>query len=236
MLKITECFAALTCSTRLITLSFAFIASAVATPTIADENGVNRFAVRNCTPAKVLVCAYDKTDSILEIPYHATIINSKEKERFSCASTGRCKVFVGYRSEDINRLLDISTGNKIEMAIATAVPGVGAGGLVGLGLVVLGGAGTATLTASMAAGAAIAAGGTFAVMATVDGFKAGDMCKKMIKKQRSFIKKIQNKDYQDAARDSFKTKLEGRWPKYKNYKIVQDSNTGAPLLKEGNNC
>ncbi len=227
--------------TQVIALTM-FVGGMVAMPATADENGITRFAVRNCTPAKILVCAYDKTDSILAIPYHARRIQPGKKERFSCGSAKRCKVFLGAAEDGFKRVLGNTTGQAI-----TGVAG-GATGTVGLAVgsgsyatmyliaaadVGLAGAiGMSVTGGVLVAGAAV--GSVFAVVKTIDGFAAGDMCKKMMKEQKKTIKGIQDDKLRKLANDSRKVKIKGRWPKYKNYRV--ETKSGAIVFKEGNDC
>ena len=229
-------------ATSTMVMALVFIAGMAAIPVLADENGITRFAVRNCTPAKILVCAYDKTDSILEIPYHAKRIQPGKKERFSCGSAERCKVFLGAAEDGFKRILGNATGQTIT-GVAGGVAGsaglaVGSGSyatmyLIAAANVGLGGAvGMSVAGGVLVAGAAV--GSVFAVVKTIDGFAAGDMCKKMMKEQKKTIKGIEDPKLRKFANDARKEKLKGRWPKYKNYQVK--SKDGVISFKEGDNC
>ena len=219
-----------------------FVGGLAATPAAADENGITRFAVRNCTPAKMLVCAYDKTDSILAIPYHANHVKPGKKKRFSCGSAKRCKVFMGASEDKIKEILDTTSGKAI-IGVTGGVTGtvglaVGSGSyvtmyLIGAAEVGLAGAiGMSVAGGVLVAGAAV--GTVFAVTKTIDGFEVGKMCKRMMKDQKKIISGIQDDDIKQLAKDSRKVKIKGRWPKYKNYKMVMEQ--AVMVFKEGDGC
>ena len=66
----------------------------------ANDDGISRFAVKNCTQAKVIICAYDKNDSSLAIPYDGNVISAGGKKKSSCGSANQCKVFAAVKSSD----------------------------------------------------------------------------------------------------------------------------------------
>ncbi|MCB1809206.1 MAG: hypothetical protein KDJ99_29840, partial [Candidatus Competibacteraceae bacterium] len=117
--------------------------------------------------------------------------------------------------------LAVGSGSYATMYLIAAA-NVGLGGAVGMS--VAGGV--------LVAGAAV--GSVFAVVKTIDGFAAGDMCKKMMKEQKKTIKSIEDPKLRKFANDARKEKLEGRWPKYKNYQVK--SKDGVISFKEGDNC
>lgn len=209
---------------------------------MADTNGITRFAVRNCTPAKMLVCAYDKTDSILAIPYHAKRVAPKEKERFSCGSAKRCKVFMGMDVGGIKKVLSSSTNQAIVGTTAGAAGSValtvGSGGTATMMLIaasnvgLAGAIGISVGTGVIAAGVAV--GAAMAVVKTIDGVEAGKMCKKMMKEQKKVINAIDDPDLRASAKDSLKEKINGRWPKYKNHSMIMKG--GIMKLVEGDKC
>jgi hypothetical protein len=208
---------------------------------IADPNGINRFAVRNCTAVKLMMCAYDKTDSILAIPYHAKRIAVGEKERFSCGSSGRCKVFSGLDAGSVKKILS-SQNNQAAFGVPTAV---------GAGIALNVGGSTAVVTLIIAAdvglvgalaitgGAALLASGAvvgaaYGVVKTIDGFEAGKMCKKMMSDQKKVINSITDPKVRSSAKGTLKKSIKGRWPKYKNYSMIMD---GASMkLVGGDKC
>ena len=222
---------------RIAALTIALLMLPIASP--ADENGINRFAIRNCTDLKILACAYDKTDNILAIPYHAKRIKPGEKERFSCGSSNRCKVFMGMSKDKLEEVLDSATNTYIvgSVGAGAAQAGLIVGGgsaatmyLIGAAEVGLAGAvGMSVAGAALMAGVGV--GSVFAVVETIDGINAGKTCKKMMRDQRKAIDKIEDPELRKKARDSLKEKLEGRWPKYKNYTV--QANDGVMRFIEG---
>lgn len=209
---------------------------------VADQNGITRFSVRNCTPAKMLVCAYDKTDSILAIPYHARRVAPEEKERFSCGSSKRCKVFMGMDVGGIKKVLSSSTNQAIVGTTAGTAGSialtVGSGGTATMALIAASNVGLAgAIGISLGAGlvaAGVAVGTAMAVVKTIDGFEAGKMCKKMMRQQKKIINAIDDPDLRKSAKDSLKDKIKGRWPKYKNYSMIIES--GSMKFVEGDKC
>ena len=138
--------------TGLITVAIAGVwGSSVA---IADNKGINRLAIRNCSPAKMLICVYDKKDNVLAIPYHAKRVKPGEKERFSCGSANRCKVFMGTDHSGMQRLLDKQKNQILVWAGA---------GAAGSGALTVGVGGYATMAIIGATGAGLA--GALAIVA-----------------------------------------------------------------------
>jgi hypothetical protein len=213
-----------------------------ATSSFADDKGINRFTVKNCTSAKILVCSYDKTDNILAIPYYARRISAGEKDRFSCGSAKYCKVFFGAAGDGFKRILGNNTGQAI-VGTTAGVSGsvgltVGAGGYATMYLIGAAQVGVAGALGISAAGAVVVAGaavGTvFAVVKTIDGLAAGDMCKKMMKDQKKIISSIDDDKLRALANDSRKVRVKGRWPGYKNYRVTEKN--GAIVFAEGDSC
>lgn len=209
----------------------------------ADDNGINRLAVRNCTEAKMLVCAYDKTDNILAIPYHARRIKPRQKERLSCGSANRCKLFMGTDVGGMKKVLSSKTNSNIVYGVGGAAGSIaltyGVGGTATMAVIGAAGVGLAGALGIAAAGGVVATsaalGTVLAVVKTIDGVEAGKMCKTMMREQRKVISKIDDKKLRNQARDSFKRKLKGRFPKYKNYSIVVQKN-GLLQVVSGDKC
>jgi hypothetical protein len=101
-------------------------------PAQADVNGINRFKVRNCTAAEVMVCAYDKTDNILAIPYHARKVAPGETEKFSCGYANRCKVLTGTTDSDFNRVFAKSSNTVQVVTGGVAFYSAVGGGMAGV--------------------------------------------------------------------------------------------------------
>ena len=93
----------------------------------AADDGISRFAVKNCTQSSVLICAYDKTDSSLLIPYDANSIKPGDKKKSSCGSADRCKV-VAVVAARTN--VDTSANTEVSVALTLGTFGV-AGVIIG---------------------------------------------------------------------------------------------------------
>ena len=194
-------------------------------PSAADNNGITRFAVRNCTPAQVLFCTYNKDDNIFAIPYDANKIQSGEKKRSSCGSAERCKVFSLISNKDVSKVL---TNPLVLGPVTAASTATGAA------------AGAVFLPASflpvgIAAGAAIGGGTTIAVVKSINAVEAGKTCAQALKDAKKAFDAMPAGATKQAIRDAQKPKLSGSWPKYKNYSFVVQPN-GVPTLVEGDKC
>ena len=200
-------------------------------PAAADNNGITRFAVRNCTGVQVLICTYNKDDSILAIPYDANRILIGEKKRASCGSADRCKVFSMISTEDVDKVADRQTLNTV--TAVTGLSGLAIGTLGGAALTVGTDSG-AFLIAGIAGGAAIGGGTPIALAKTFDAVNAGKTCERVLKDARKVIGDIRGSKVREAFRDSLKRTLSGSWPKYKNYSFVRQN--GVPTLVEGDKC
>ena len=165
---------------------------------------ITNFKVENCTQERIFVCSFDKTDSLMKVPYKARGIQPGKKREFGCASIGRCKVIIGVSRKKSKKTLS----NGVEAAMSTgAVVAAAGAGLAG-GAYVFGGAGVAATIASSAsltaAGAAadlalisgvgaastamavvsIGVGGAVAAIEIADGWSDGDVCKQVKKAAR----------------------------------------------------
>ena len=223
----------------------------------ADPNGWTKFAIRNCTSQRVYVCSFDKTDSLMYIPYHSSGIKPGKKKDYSCASDGRCKVTIGISEKSAKKLL--SNDELAGAAVAVgALSGVGAG-LVGGSMAASSIAGAVTVsqfwsagaatgltaatttvtvgTMAVAAGAvAIGAGVTVAVIKTIDGLKAGELCKKVKKAQMKVVKAIVDDGLRKAAKKAIKQSVKGKsgLSGRQGYKL--GTVDGKFVLKKGNKC
>ena len=192
---------------------------------VASDSGITRFAVRNCTHARVLVCTYNKDDSLLTLPYDVNKIQPSEKKRASCGSANRCKAFSVFSYEDIKKA-DI---------LSAVMWGAGAGSVLGLGAgIALADAAGVYAVGLGPAGALAGAGIGIAVVRTFDAAEAGKTCERALKDTRKAIDGITDDKLRRAARDGLKRKLAGSWPKYKDYSLVNQN--GVPVLVEGDKC
>ena len=210
----------------------------------ADNLGITRFAVRNCTHADVLICTYNKDDSLLKIPYDANKIQPGEKKRASCGSANRCKAFSLISANDVKKVI---TSNE-ELAVlsgSAATGGMTVGLGAGIAFIKIGealGANFLTLDSMIvpmfvgaAVGAAVAGGGFIGVVKTINVAKAGETCEQALKDSRKLISEMDDAKVRQGARDALKRTLGGSWPKYKNYSLVTQAN-GVPVLVEGDKC
>ena len=193
----------------------------------ADNNGITRFAVRNCTDADVLICTYNKDDSFLTVPYDANKIQPSEKKRASCGSADRCKVFSLISFKDINKFSSLK-----QDASAAAAGAAGAAVGAAVGFMALTGAGPVTL--AILGGAAVGAGGTIAIVKTFNAASDSKACDRALTDTKKAISEIADDQMRKAARDALDRKLEGSWPKYKNYSLV--TKNGVPVLVQGDKC
>jgi hypothetical protein len=198
----------------------------------ADNNGINRFAVRNCTNVDVLICTYNKDDDILAIPYDANRIKPGDKKRASCGSANQCKAFSLVSSADIKKV----TTSPEALALLSGMAGAGGlGGGFAVGLIVAAGTGVGSAMAiGPLAGAAIGAGGAIAVVKTIDAVNAGKTCDRALKDAKKAISDITDADAKKMARDAMQRTVAGSWPKYKNYSFVTQN--GVPALVKGDKC
>jgi hypothetical protein len=148
---------------------------------------ITSFKVRNCASERIFVCSFDKTDSLMKIPYKAKGIKPGDKKQLGCASLKKCKVIIGVSKKKTKKTL--SKGMKTALAAtsggAAAVTGVGAGLFytVGAGVMnytsvaalgVVGGAGVAAVVSLGAAGAV-------AGLEISDGWSDGEVCNQVRK-------------------------------------------------------
>ena len=88
---------------------------------------ITNFKVKNCSDQRIFVCSFDKTDSLMKIPYKARGIQPGDKKEFGCASLSKCKVIIGVSKRKSKRTLS----DGMETALATgAVAAAGRGDYV----------------------------------------------------------------------------------------------------------
>jgi hypothetical protein len=149
---------------------------------------ITNFKVRNCTSERIFVCSFDKTDSLMKVPYKAKGIQPTDQKQLGCASLGKCKVIIGVSDKKKGKH-KLSKG----MQAATSSTLVSAAALNG-SLFVVGGVATlaatginlagATMVVSMGAGAgvtALAVGGAIAGLEISDGWSDGEICNQVRK-------------------------------------------------------
>ena len=180
------------------------LASFVAQAPAHAGGDISNFKVKNCTTERMFVCSFDKTDSLMNIPYKAAGVQPGDKKEFGCASIGRCKVIIGVSKKKSKSTL--SSGMKTAVAAGSATAaGVAAGaaggaaasgaGATGGGALYVFGAGelvapvaaaastsaVLTTTAAAAAVVAVAAGGAVAALEISDGWSDGEVCNQVRK-------------------------------------------------------
>ena len=161
---------------------------------------ITNFNVRNCATERIFVCSFDKTDSLMKVPYDARGIQPGDRKEFGCASLKKCKVIIGVSKRKSKSTLSsgmkaaIATGSVAAAGIA-GVTGVGAGVVAGsaTGTMYIGSevltstaVATSTVTTLTAAAAtagfvAVAAGGTVAALEISDGWSDGEVCNQVKK-------------------------------------------------------
>ncbi|MBZ6378582.1 hypothetical protein B5C34_12155 [Pacificimonas flava] len=157
------------------------------TSTPAQAGGdITNFNVKNCTQQRMFVCSFDKTDSLMKIPYKARGVQPGDKKEFGCASLNKCKVIIGVSKKKSSSTL--SSGMQAGLSTASVGSGLVAAGSTGLflltadmvtegtavALVGLGGAGAGAVLALGAAGAV-------AGIEIADGWKDGEVCNRVRK-------------------------------------------------------
>jgi hypothetical protein len=220
-------------TTKIATAGIAAAAFLFVQQAAADNNGITRFSVKNCTDTAVLICTYNKDDNTLAIPYDANLVKPGNKRRASCGSPNRCKAFSLISANDVDKVLsNPDTANKVVIGSGA---GVGVGGTAIAWLIgVRTGAGAATAGIGAVAGAAIGVSSAVAVVKTINAVKAGNTCERALKDSRKMISDLPDADLREAARESLKRTLSGNWPGYKNYSFVTQD--GVPALVEGDKC
>jgi hypothetical protein len=86
---------------------------------------ISNFKVKNCANERIFVCSFDKTDSLMKVPYKAGGVQPGDKKEFGCASIGRCKVIIGVSKRTTKRTL--STGMTAALGTGAVVAGSAAG-------------------------------------------------------------------------------------------------------------
>jgi hypothetical protein len=152
---------------------------------------VTNFNVKNCTPERIFICSFDKTDSLMKVPYKAARIQPTKRKEFGCASLGRCKVIIGISKKTSKSTL--STGMQAALGtgavVAVAAAGVNAGVYVAgnsalastqlAPFYVAKDAASLSLVGGAAIGFAVVAvtvGGAVAAIEVADGWKDGEVC------------------------------------------------------------
>ena len=216
-----------TAAAGIVAVAFLFVQQAA-----ADNNGINRFAVRNCTTVNLLVCAYDATDDNFDIPYDANMIKPGAKRRSSCGSADRCKVITAISSKDVKKFLSKQDYEKWE-GLAGGVGGF-VGILGGFGVGFWAAEGTGVLVTSVAVGAAVGAGSAIAVVKTIEGVDDGNKCKQALRANKKAMDGIEDPKLRKRAQDELKQNIGGSWPKYRNFSLVVKD--GLPVLVRGDKC
>ena len=141
---------------------------------------VSNFNVRNCTSERIFVCSFDKTDSLMKVPYKARGIQPGDRKEFGCVSIGRCKVIIGVSKRKAKQTLSASMKEVIGSSVV--VGGFFGGAIIG-GIVT-----TATAEAGMLVGGVagtailgVAAGGAIASIEIADGWSDGEVCNQVRK-------------------------------------------------------
>ena len=198
----------------------------------ADDFGATRIAVKNCTNARVLVCAYNKTDATLALPYDANTIPPNRTDRLSCRTSGECKVFTVVDYGDLKKLFPSGWNTA-----AIAVNGGSAPGNAGAGIA-LQVADTTTATGVVlvgaAGGAAVSPGATIAILKTIQGTTAGKKCADAMSHYKKAIAAIAVPDVKALAQDALNQQVKGNWPTYMDYSFVLRG--GVSMLITGNRC
>ena len=167
-------------------LSTACLALVVAQAPAHAGGDVSNFNVKNCTSERIFVCSFDKTDSLMKIPYKARGIQPGDRKEFGCASIGRCKVIIGVSNKTAKRTL--SSGMQAAIAAGTVTGAAVTGGGMGAALLAAGGFEASIVAAGgVAAGVvggtvlATAVGGAIAGMEIADGWNDGEVCNQVRK-------------------------------------------------------
>ncbi|MBZ6378581.1 hypothetical protein B5C34_12160 [Pacificimonas flava] len=192
-------------------------AAALVLPTVPAYAGgdITNFNVKNCTQQRMFVCSFDKTDSLMKIPYKARGVQPGDKKEFGCASLNKCKVIIGVSKKKSTNTLSSGMQAALSAGSASAAAGAGAAGLgyvlgsaavagelaAGTGLTVAGAAADAAILTGVGGAAAgmaimaVAVGGAVAGIEIADGWKDGEVCNRVRKaaqkaglKPKSFMK------------------------------------------------
>jgi len=167
----------------------ACLALAVAQTPAHAGGDITNFHVKNCTSDRVFVCSFDKTDSLMDIPYTAKGLKPGDRKEFGCASLGHCKVIIGVSMKNAKHTL--SSGMEKALAAGSAAGGgVAASG--GTYSILLAGGGVAAADAATVAlvgtvGAVILGtlgGGAIAAIEIADGWSDGKVCNEVKKAAR----------------------------------------------------
>ena len=197
----------------------------------AVNDGITRFRVKNCTDFKVLVCTFNKDDNVLALPYDYNKVEPSKKERASCGSPNRCKVFTVISSRDYQRV-------KNQGLLGQAGSWGGAGLAAGAGAAVAANAGLTLATGGtwliVVAGSVAGSMAVGAVIDDIEAANAAKTCANAVKDMKKAISEIPDAKVRKEARDGLKRNVSGTWPKYEPYSYVMKN--GVPALVKGDKC
>lgn len=71
---------------------------------VPADADAGQFHIKNCTPKRAFVCAYNSNDSSLAAAAEAGGIHAGKQKKFKC-NTNRCKVFIGFSKFDVTQVL-----------------------------------------------------------------------------------------------------------------------------------
>jgi hypothetical protein len=146
---------------------------------------ITNFNVKNCTSERVFVCSFDKTDSLMKIPYKAAGIQPGDRKEFGCASLDKCKVIIGVSKRKSRNTL--SAGMQAALATGSGSGAVIAATGVGLYLAVDVAAGASVVSVLAVGGGAVGAviavgaGAAIASIKIADGWSDGEVCNQVRK-------------------------------------------------------
>ncbi|MBZ6378580.1 hypothetical protein B5C34_12165 [Pacificimonas flava] len=183
---------------------------ATTSPVAAAQAGgdITNFNVKNCTQQRMFVCSFDKTDSLMKIPYKARGVQPGDKKEFGCASLNKCKVIIGVSKKKSSSTL--SSGMQTALSSGAAASATGTGLAVAYAVAPSSSYGFGTLVA-LGAGSTVGAlfavgvGGAVAGIEISDGWSDGEVCNQVRRaarkaglKPKFFLKN--NKNYQVVER------------------------------------
>ncbi|MDX1736657.1 MAG: hypothetical protein R3261_00355 [Alphaproteobacteria bacterium] len=150
------------------------------------------FHLKNCTPKRAFVCAYNSNDQSLAAASDAAGLHSGKQKGFKC-STKRCKVFIGFSKHDVGSVL----GGDIALASLIAIPGssVVAGGIYMSELASSAAADEILVTSASGPAGAAVLGVAVAAVAIDAGAETNAVCKRI-------ISKVKHSKHSKAAKDS----------------------------------
>jgi hypothetical protein len=174
-------FARALCTLGSASLTFAILQ----TPAKAGGD-ITNFNLKNCASERIFVCSFDKTDSLMKIPYKAAGVQPGDRKEFGCASIGRCKVIIGVSKRKTKKTLSSGMETALTAGSATGagVAGASAGLFYTVGMGVMNTSVAAvTIVGAGAVGAfvAIGAGAAIASIEIADGWSDGEVCNQVRK-------------------------------------------------------